>query len=207
MRIRESGNRSLWDLAVLSLLREQPMHPYEMQRLLRERHKDEVLVLKRGSLYHAIHRLLQSRLILAIDTSRQGRRPERTTYRVTPEGEAAQVRWLQEMIALPRPEPSEFMASVSFLVYLAPKDALRQLESRAQRLQEEVRGEEETIKALQPRLPRVHLLETEYLLAMRRAELAWVRSVVDDLRTDRLTWNLKRILQELQAGRKQRSTK
>ena len=37
------------------------MHPYEMQRLIRERHKDDVLDLKRGSLYHAIDRLEKAR--------------------------------------------------------------------------------------------------------------------------------------------------
>ena len=77
------------------------MHPYEMQRLLRERHKDELLVLKPGSLYHAISRLLRSQLIEAGETTRNGRRPERTTYRITPEGDAELIRWLRQMIAVP----------------------------------------------------------------------------------------------------------
>jgi DNA-binding PadR family transcriptional regulator len=47
----------LWDVAVLACLRERPMHPYEIQRVLRTRRKDDVLVLKRGSLYEAIARL------------------------------------------------------------------------------------------------------------------------------------------------------
>ncbi|MGA7413607.1 MAG: hypothetical protein WBW33_24240, partial [Bryobacteraceae bacterium] len=54
---------NLWELAVLAFLAEKPMHPYEMQRLLGERHKDELLILKRGSLYHAINRLLELALI------------------------------------------------------------------------------------------------------------------------------------------------
>ena len=48
---------SIWDVAVLAFLHEAPMHPYQMQQLLRLRHKDEILALKRGSLYHAIARL------------------------------------------------------------------------------------------------------------------------------------------------------
>ena len=47
----------IWEIAVLGTLRDAPMHPYQMQRLLRHRHKDEILALKRGSLYHAIGRL------------------------------------------------------------------------------------------------------------------------------------------------------
>jgi DNA-binding PadR family transcriptional regulator len=65
----------IWEIAVLALLREAPMHPYQMQRLLRDRHKDEILALKRGSLYHAIARVLRAGLIEIESTSREGRRP------------------------------------------------------------------------------------------------------------------------------------
>ena len=58
----------IWEIAVLALLREAPMHPYQMQRLLRHRHKDEILALKRGSLYHAIGRLARGGLITAKST-------------------------------------------------------------------------------------------------------------------------------------------
>jgi len=49
--------RNLWAPTVLCLLGKRPMHPYEMQRLIRRRRKDDFLVLKQGSLYHAIGRL------------------------------------------------------------------------------------------------------------------------------------------------------
>src|ERR1700743_17588 len=100
MRTNNMEDRyGLWELAVLALLRESPMHPYQMQKLLRDRHKDELLVLKRGSLYHAIHRLERGELIEAVRTARQGKRPERTTYSITPAGKKELVRWLQQMIS------------------------------------------------------------------------------------------------------------
>ena len=40
--------RTLWSLSVLALLRERPMHPYELQRQMHLRHTDERLGLKRG---------------------------------------------------------------------------------------------------------------------------------------------------------------
>jgi DNA-binding PadR family transcriptional regulator len=178
------------------------MHPYEMQRLLLARHWDEVLVLKRGSLYHAINRLLHSRLITAAGTSRAGRRPERTTYRIAAAGEQELVRWLREMVAAPVREPSVFMASVNFLIHLAPSDAIKQLEERAQRLEQEINTAETAMKPVAARIPRFHLLEGEYLLWMRKAELHWVRSLVSDLRSGQLTWNLKKIFEEIEAARK-----
>jgi DNA-binding PadR family transcriptional regulator len=195
-------NAGLWELAVLSLLREGPMHPYEMQRLIKERHKDDVLVLRKGSLYHAINRLLLSQLIEVVETGRQGRRPERTTYGITENGRAAQCRWLAEIVATPRLEPSEFMAAVSFLVYLPPHDALICLEQRRKRLEAEIAGLTAAIKALVARVGRINLLESEYLKAMRQAELKWTKAIIADLQSGHLTWDLEEILAQVNAAKK-----
>jgi len=199
--MKEIDRHGLWELAVLCFLRESPMHPYEMQRLLLERHWDEVLVLKRGSLYHAIKRLLKSKLITVIGTSRDGLRPERTTYRMTPSGEEELVRWLREMVSVPLREPSVFMASINFLIHLPPSDAIAQLENRAQRLEAEIGSTDVALKQAATFVPRYLLLEGEYLLWMRKAELQWVRNLVDELRSGKLTWDLKRIFQEIEAAR------
>ena len=116
------------------------MHPYQMLRLLRQRHKDDVLVLKRGSLYHAIHRLEGAGLIEAVTVGREGRRPERTTYQLTGKGEQQLVDWLKERISRVQRSPSEFMGTLSFLVHLSPKVAAVHLEARVQALQHQVGG-------------------------------------------------------------------
>ena len=77
------------------------MHPYEMQRLIRERKKDEFLDLKRGSLYQNIGRLDQAGLIAKLETTRDGRRPERTVYRLTEAGERDLLAWLRDLLANP----------------------------------------------------------------------------------------------------------
>ena len=76
-QLRARARRTLWSLAVLGLLREAPMHPYEMQRQMHRRHTDDLLALKRGSLYHAINQLQRDGLIEPVEISREGRRPER----------------------------------------------------------------------------------------------------------------------------------
>jgi DNA-binding PadR family transcriptional regulator len=198
--ITERG--SLWELTVLSLLREEPMHPYRMQQLLRERHKDEVLALKRGSLYHAIGRLTRSELIEAVTVGREGRRPERTTYRLTKDGERELVRWLRRRVATPQREPPEFMASLSFLVYLAPRDAAAQLESRARALETQIGALSAALQRLRAFVDRINLIEEEYLLAMHQAELEWVRRRIAEVRSGRLSWDLGKILREARAARR-----
>jgi len=196
---RQPEELGLWEVAVLSLLRQGPMHPYLMQRLLRDRHKDEVLVLKRGSLYHAIGRLEHTGLIAAVTTGREGRRPERTTYRITPAGEQALLDTLRRILAMPRREPSQFMAAVSFLVHLTPAEALPHLTERCQRLQQEITHRGTLLKAVAEKVPRIHLIESEYLLAMLNTELEWTRNLAEELRTGTLNWDTESILKQASA--------
>jgi DNA-binding PadR family transcriptional regulator len=193
--------KNLWEIAVLALLREASMHPYQMQRLLKERHKDELLELKRGSLYHAINRLMAAGLIEATNTARSGRRPERTIYRITAEGRQELIQTLQQMIELPRHESSEFMAALSFLLHLEHKDAIEKLEERAQHVEEELNASANRLKEAQQRVDRINLIESEYLLAMRRAELKWIRSLIPELRSKDLHWDMKKIFRNAKESR------
>ncbi len=181
-------HRNLWALTVLCLLRDRPMHPYEMQRLIRQCHKDDFLVLKRGSLYHAIERLQKAGLIAVAETSREGRRPERTVYRLTDLGEREVLDWLRELLAQPVREPSQFMAALSFLTQLSAEDALDQLQARVSRLDMEIVAFSAVLQQLIPKIGRAVLVEAEYVRALRQAELNYVRSLIDDIRASRITW-------------------
>ena len=182
------------------------MHPYQMQRLLRLRHKDEILALKRGSLYHAIGRILRAGLISVETTGREGKRPERTTYRITPEGMDALVDALRKIVATPRRESSEFMAAMSFLPHLDPQNAFQLLQERARKLEGEIAELTTGLTAASAHVLRINLVESEYLLAMLRAELAWVRNLEAEIQGGRLTWDLEAIFRDVQASRSSTDT-
>jgi DNA-binding PadR family transcriptional regulator len=184
-------HRNAWALTVLCLLRESPMHPYKMQRLIRESKKDDFLDLKRGSLYHNITRLESAGLIEPVETSRAGRRPERTTYRLTGSGEQELLSWLRELLASPAQGVIPFQATLSFLAHLSPRDAEKLLTSREQSLEKELESKGAGLRQLVARVGRLPVLEAEYTRAIRRAELAWIKSLVDDLRRGVLTWKTK----------------
>src|SRR5690242_15903931 len=108
--------RSPLALAILALLYEEPMHPYRMQQLIKEREKDDVVnVRQRASLYQTIDRLLRDGLIAIQETARSENRPERTVYRLTEMGREAVFTWVREMLATPAREYPEFPAAVSFM--------------------------------------------------------------------------------------------
>ena len=195
---RELG---IWEIVILALLREASMHPYQMQGLLRLRHKDEILVLKPGSLYHAIARLARAGLIAVRTTGRDGKRPERTIYRITPGGRTELMKAIRSMVTTPRRESSEFMAAMSLLVYLDPHEAAPRLKERLQRLETEVAQLTAGLASASVDVARINLIESEYLLSMRKAELAWVKALEKEIRSGKLAWDLKAILREAAAAR------
>ena len=58
-------------VAALSLLVEEPMHPYEMYQLLIARHEDRLVKVRPGTLYHAVGRLEDQGLVTATGTDRE----------------------------------------------------------------------------------------------------------------------------------------
>ncbi len=182
--------RSPLALAILVLLHEAPMHPYRMQRLIKERGKDEVInVAQRASLYQTINQLLRADLIAFWETERQEGFPERTVYKVTEKGHETAVAWMRDMLATPAQEFPDFPAAVSLLPLLTPDDALAQLEARAGKLSALIAKIDTEMAAVGATLPRLFLLEAEYKRAVLDAELQWVHSVIEDLRGRGLNWN------------------
>lgn len=180
--------RDLVALTVLAMLVERPRHPYEIQRLIRERRKDFAAGPPRR-LYHAVDKLARDGLIEPAEVSREGKRPERTVYRPTEEGRAEFDSWLAELLTYPVAERPLFEAAISFALGLPPATVLRVLRERAVMLEGQIASLDTQLQGMRQHLPRAVLLETEYALALRRAELDWVRGVAADLGTDRLPWD------------------
>jgi DNA-binding PadR family transcriptional regulator len=171
------------------LLIEQPRHPYEMQRLMRERHKDYAVGRPR-SFYDAVNRLLADGLIEPAETSRAGRHPERTIYRITPEGREEFDAWLTELLAEPATEFPAFHVALSLLGAQPRRAVVRALRQRCIALEAQIAAIDTCNAMLQAQLglPRLVLLEQEHSSVLRKAELAWVRSLVEDIEAGRLTW-------------------
>jgi DNA-binding PadR family transcriptional regulator len=173
----------LW-LVVLSLACEEPMHPYRMQTLIKQRGKEQIAnVAQRNSVYQTIVALHRAGLIAIHGVSREERRPERTAYEATDVGRQTLRAWMRHGLANVAREFPEFPAVLSLLdPTLRPEELGALLESRTVALEARLA---ELGKA-PPELPRIFLLEEEYMAAVVRAELKWLRSVIVDLRSGSL---------------------
>ncbi len=177
-------------LTALALLTECPLHPYEMQRLMHDRRK-EYAEGRTRALYRAIEELEAAGWIEPVETTREGRRPERTVYRITPDGREALEDWLQDVLERPAREHLAFTAAVGMLAYLPQDRAVGALQHRVVQLRADLAARTEASTALEQemRLPRVVLLEDEHERALREAELHWVLALLEDMRSGRLVWD------------------
>ena len=180
-------------LAVLSLLHAAPLHPYAMQRLLKEWGKDAVVnVGQRANLYKTIRRLLEAGLIAVRQTERDQQYPERTVYELTEAGSQAVVDWLSDMLALPRAEFPQFPAALSFMMLLPPAEAMVVLGQRADALRAQLAATDASLARMSG-LPRAVGMDDECQRTMTAAELTWVSGIIADLESGALTWSKEQL--------------
>ena len=119
---------NLLALAVLSLLNERPMHPYEMLGVMRQRELTNVMKVNQSSLYSVIEALQREGLIVPTETQREGRYPERTIYATTEAGGAELIDWLRSLIRQPAVEYTAFATGLAFLGNLPAEEVWTLLE-------------------------------------------------------------------------------
>jgi DNA-binding PadR family transcriptional regulator len=167
-------------LAVLGTVIAKPMHPYEMAATIREYGKDRDMPIKWGSLYTVVQNLEKHGFLAVVESSRQGGRPERTVYRITDTGRAELIDWVRELIELPEREQPRFESGLSLLAVLGPDESIRLLRERVIATERQIADDRAQLAA-SAGVPRLFLIEGEYDLAMREAELAWVRGLLAEL--------------------------
>lgn len=176
-------------LMALELLHERPMHPYEMHQLLRARSAGIVVKLSAGSLYRTIERMAARGYLEFVETSREGRRPERTTYRITEAGRDAFAERVREIIAEPEAEFPIYPVGIGLLHTLDRDDALIQLRRREMDIAANIARIKVYIDNLQNGdIPEMYWVDTKLMLALQQAELDWTSRFIADIESEALSW-------------------
>jgi DNA-binding PadR family transcriptional regulator len=184
---RKVGN--LLALAVMSYLSQQPMHPYELGRTLREHGDARSIKFNHGSLYMVVGQLAKAGYITELETSRAGQRPERTVYALTDAGRAEFRDWLRELVAEPQHEYPHFVAALSLIAALPPGEVVPLLRHRLGQLGQEraeIAGLVEA--ALGQGVPALFLIEEEYRLALLAAETRFVEEFIAKITDPETGW-------------------
>jgi len=176
-------------LSILTLLDERPMHPYEMAATMRDRHQDMFIRLNFGTLYHTVDVLERDGWIVSIEREKEGRRPERTIYKLTESGREVMLRWLSQLLARPMREYPHFVAGLMFMHHLSADEAARNLQERTGSIDAQIIKLTHVLGELRARgLTRLSLIEVEHKIAMLEAERNWVRKLEKEITEAKLEW-------------------
>jgi DNA-binding PadR family transcriptional regulator len=188
-------------LAVLSCLNERPMHPYEISTTLRSRGKESSIKLNYGSLYSVVESLQKHGLITSRETTREGRRPERTVYEITESGVEELEDWLAELLSTPVRDYTSLEAGLSLMPTLPPDEVARLLEDRALKLRSELRAiDANHAEAEAVGIADLFLVESLFRRRMLDAEHDFVSTLAKEIRTSSFPGTLEwRRLHELRA--------
>ena len=172
-------------LAILVLLYERPMHPYEMATTMRERRKESSIKLNYGALYTVIEQLLRENFISVREVLKEGKRPAKTVYELRAAGEAELIDWMRELVSSPVKEYPQFEAAISLLPVLPPEEVMDLLEIRIGLLEKTIEKiDEEDRMCREMKLPRLFSLESEYYKAITLAEYEFSKGLLSDLKRD-----------------------
>lgn len=177
-------------LAVLALLFEEPMYPYKMWQLFKERHKDFVINIRhRNTLYQTIDRLVRDGLIAEKETRQEKNRPEQTIYKLTENGRETTLVWMRQMIEQPADEFPEFPVALAYLPMLDVDEVKLLLAKRVEHFEKQRSELDEKLNPVRDVVPRLFLLEAEYVLDKIDFEIKWVKSLIDEIDCGDVYWD------------------
>ncbi|QHT62308.1 PadR family transcriptional regulator [Paenibacillus lycopersici] len=175
-------------LAVMSLLHEKPMHPYEMSATMKQRGIPDVIKLNNGSLYSVVEALLKQGWIVSLETQREGKHPERTIYAPTDTGRLGFHDWIRELVYEPMKEYPHFPAALAFIGHIPPLETAGLIDSRIGFIRRSVAERRAGIEfARSQGLSRIFVMESEFIVHQLEAELRWLLAFREDIKNGGLT--------------------
>lgn len=124
-----SRSVKLRDIVVLGLLRESPRYGYEIKMII-DNVMSHVIDISSGSLYYGLKKLQERGLVEEASVEKIGKRPERSIYNITNEGEAYLDTELPRVI-FPRSQPYfPLDLALYFFPFIPKEEQARRLKMR-----------------------------------------------------------------------------
>ncbi len=163
------------ELAILGLLKEQPMHGYQLSRELGESLGGFWRV-SYGSLYPSLRRLEKEGAVESVPSDQGGRR--KNVYRITEKGEKIFFELLQETPHDNSTEDTRFRVRLAFFKYLPPETRIRLLERRRASLEDRLSTIKDSLRATRERVDDYTLALMEHGQSATESDIAWLDGLI-----------------------------
>lgn len=164
------------EVAILGLLKQQPMHGYQLSRELGDSLGGSWRV-SYGSLYPTLRRLERDGSVEAEPGEGTGGR-RKTVYRITERGERVFLELLQEAPAEGSAEDTRFRMRFAFFRYLPPETRIRLLERRRASLEERLATIDESIRVHRGRADDYALALMEHGRTATESDISWIEGLI-----------------------------
>jgi len=174
-------------LVILGLLRDQPLHGYEIKQIIEE-HMGDWTSIAFGSIYFALGKLSDEGLIEKIATEKEGNRPSRSVYQITEAGRSEFLRLLRKVWSEPEQQYFAIDIGLAFMNALPVdeiKGYLRQQVAQLEVVLQHLDSHQQE-QMSQTDIPRSAEMIFEHSRAHVAAELSWTRSVLAKIEDGKL---------------------
>ena len=168
------------ELAILGLLKEQPMHGYQLSRELAQQ-LGGLWRVSYGSLYPTLRRLERDGAVEQVPGEAGGKGRRKLVYRITPAGEALFLRLLEEPPQEGQAEDARFRVRLAFFRYLPPETRVRLLDRRRAGLEERLEQLTAAIAAAADNDDYQRAL-MDHGRAATEADIAWLNGLIQQER-------------------------
>jgi DNA-binding PadR family transcriptional regulator len=160
----------------------QPVHGYDVRRELLSWRAEEWANVSPGSIYNALKSLTKDGLLEVVGTEQAGARPERTTYRLTAEGQSELDSLLREAWWNVEVPLDPLMPAVSFLWGMRRDELQAALRQRIAQIEGRRAQTRFTLSQPRPETTPPHVEEMLRLMDARvAAEIEWANALLDKL--------------------------
>ena len=169
------------ELAILGLLKERPMHGYQLARELSAQ-LGGLWKVSYGSLYPTLRRLERDGAVEQVPGTEAGKARKRLVYRITPTGEELFLQLLEEPPSDTQAEDARFRIRLAFFRYLPPETRVRLLDRRRSALEGRLAAIKEAIAAAADNDDDYQRALMEHGRAATEADIAWLTGLIQQER-------------------------
>jgi DNA-binding PadR family transcriptional regulator len=168
------------EIAILSLIAEQPRHGYDIEQVIEARGLREWTEIGFSSIYYLLNKLEKESLIESHLQLAEGKGPARKVYSITQLGRQTQFEGTIAVLSKPQRLSSSFLVGLSNYPIVPREQMIQALKSYATQLEERLNHMLQRAGEQHPLPPFVEAM-FDYSQTLAKAELNWIRNFIGEV--------------------------
>ena len=165
------------ELAILSLIAEQPRHGYDIEQVIEARGMREWTEIGFSSIYYLLKKMEKDGMIESHLQPPEGKGPARKVYSITQPGKQAQLEGTLAALSTPQTGSAPFLLGLSNYPVVSQEQALSALNTYADRLDGTLNHMLQRAEIQSPLPPFIEAM-FDYSRVLAETELDWIRNFI-----------------------------